>query len=257
VSEAVERPSDNAIEEARRLAAGARNIVVLTGAGISTESGIPDFRGPQGVWTRDPDAERLSSIEHYLADRELRKRAWRRRVEHAALEAEPNDGHRAVVHLDTTGRLELVVTQNVDGLHQRAGLHDDRVVEMHGSIRDAVCVQCRWRGPMRPVLGRVEAGEEDPPCEVCGGILKSATVLFGEPLDAAAVARAHLALASSDLLLAVGSTLSVHPVAALVPMAVRGDIPVVIVNGGPTDMDHVAHAVVRGAIGEVLPRIVA
>jgi NAD-dependent deacetylase len=252
---APDRPAD-AVGAARVLASAARNIVVLTGAGISTESGIPDFRGPDGVWTRDPEAEKLSSIDHYLTDPEIRVRAWRRRMDNPAWRAEPNDGHRAVVHLEVTGRLGLVVTQNIDGLHQRAGLGQDRVVEMHGSILEAMCVGCDWRGPMQGVLDRVRAGEADPPCRVCGGILKSATVFFGEALDPAAVERARSAVAASDLLLAVGSTLGVYPVAALVPMAARSGVPVVIVNGGPTELDEVAEVIVRGSIGSVLPDIV-
>ncbi|MFZ4517514.1 MAG: SIR2 family NAD-dependent protein deacylase [Microthrixaceae bacterium] len=229
---------------------------MLTGAGISTDSGIPDFRGPDGVWTRDPEAEKLSTIGHYLADPEIRRRAWLRRLDNPAWNAEPNAGHRALVDLERSGRLDLLVTQNIDGLHQAAGSDPERVVEMHGSIREAHCVDCDWRSPMAPVLDRVRAGEADPPCPDCGGILKSSTVFFGEALQAADTRRAFGAVQECDVLLAVGSTLAVHPVARLVPEAAAAGARIVIVNGGPTEQDHAADVVVRGSISEVLPAVV-
>ena len=191
----------------------AGRIVVLTGAGISTDSGIPDFRGPNGVWTRNPEAEKYSTIQYYLSDPELRQRAWLNRLDNPAWTAEPNVGHQALVDLERSGRMDLLVTQNIDGLHQAAGSDPERVVEMHGSIREAHCVDCRWQGPMQPVLDRVRSGEADPSCRECGGILKSTTVFFGENLDEADLARAFAAAAGCDLLLAVGTTLGVFPVA--------------------------------------------
>jgi NAD-dependent deacetylase len=245
-----------AVARARDLVAAARRIVALTGAGISTESGIPDFRGPDGVWTRDPEAEKYSTIGHYLSDPDIRRRAWRHRLGNPAWTAEPNAGHRALVDLAATGHLDLVVTQNIDGLHQAAGSDPSTVVEVHGSIREVHCVGCAWRGPMAPVLERVRAGEEDPPCPECGGIVKSTTVFFGEQLPADALDRAFAAAASCDLLLAVGTTLSVYPVARMVPIASASGSHIVIVNGGPTDMDEAADVVVRGRIGDVLPCLV-
>jgi NAD-dependent deacetylase len=157
-------------------------IVALTGAGISTESGIPDFRGPQGLWTRNPKAERLSNIRDYMSDPEVRRLSWQSRVDHPAWHAEPNAGHRALVRLEHRGKLHALVTQNIDGLHQRAGTAPDRVIEVHGTVHEAVCMRCGWRGPMLPVLGRVRAGEDDPPCAACGGIAVPAAKAAGARL---------------------------------------------------------------------------
>jgi NAD-dependent deacetylase len=139
-------------------------VVALTGAGISTESGIPDFRGPQGVWTKNPKAEKLSNIREYMADPEVRRLAWQGRLHHPAWTATPGPGHQALVDLERRGKLHALVTQNIDGLHQRAGSSPDLVIEVHGTIHDVVCMDCGWRGPMGPVLDRLRAGEEDPPC---------------------------------------------------------------------------------------------
>src|SRR5262245_55936197 len=146
-------------------------IVALTGAGISTESGIPDFRGPQGVWTKNPKAERLSNIHSYMSDASVRKEAWQGRLNHPAWQAGPNAGHRALVDLERRGKLHALITQNIDGLHQQAGSSPDKVIEVHGTMREVMCMACEWRGSMQPVLDRVRAGEDDPPCERCGGIL--------------------------------------------------------------------------------------
>jgi NAD-dependent deacetylase len=243
----------------------ARRVVVVSGAGISTDSGIPDFRGPNGVWTRDPQAERLATLDAYLADPEVRRRAWRNRLHSPTWAARPNAGHLALVELERQGRLHLLVTQNIDGLHQQAGSDPDRVVEIHGTMHQVVCLRCGERSDAKPVLDRVRAGEEDPACtgtdptapdRRCGGILKSATVSFGQQLVAEDLARAEEAAATCDLLLAVGSTLSVFPAAGLVPLAARAGAEVVIVNGEPTAYDHLAGAVVRGSISEVLPVVV-
>ena len=248
---------DAAIDAARRLFGASSRIVVLTGAGISTDSGIPDFRGPNGLWTRTPDAEKLSSIDHYLADPEIRRRAWLGRLDHPAWTSDPNDGHAAIVRLDDLGRLHLLITQNVDGLHHESGLDPDRIVEIHGSIREVECLSCGFRGPMQETLDRVRSGEADPPCLMCGdGILKSATISFGQGLVAADLDRAFDAAQRCDLLVAVGTNLSVFPIANVVPLAARAGAPIVIVNGSPTEMDELATVVVRGSISEVLPRIV-
>lgn len=246
-----------AIARARALVASAERILVLTGAGISTDSGIPDFRGPDGVWTRNPEAERTSTIDHYLADPEVRRVAWRTRLGSPAWTAEPNAGHRALVDLERTGRLSMLATQNIDGLHVKAGSSPDVVVELHGTMHESVCWSCGDRRPMLDTLARVRAGEDDPACLVCGGILKSATISFGQSLDPAVLDAAFTEALRCDLVLAVGSTLHVVPAAALVPTARREGAAVVIVNAEPTGADHLADVVVRSSISEALPAIVA
>ena len=236
--------------------AASQRIVVLTGAGISTDSGIPDFRGPQGVWTKDPQAEKQATLQHYVADPEVRRRAWRARLESPAWEAKPNDGHKALVTLERRGRLDTLITQNVDGLHQLAGSSPEKVIEIHGTLREVVCLECGERAPMERALARVRAGEDDPPCLSCHGILKSATISFGQGLVADDLARAAAAARRADLMLAVGTKLSVWPVAGVVPAAKEAGVRVVIVNAEPTEMDALADAVLRGSIGELLPRLV-
>jgi NAD-dependent deacetylase len=231
----------------------ASRVVALTGAGISTESGIPDFRGPQGVWTKDAKAEKLSNIHVYRSDASVRRQAWKGRVDHPAWHASPNAGHRALVELERRGKLHALITQNIDGLHQRAGSDPDKVIEVHGTMRDVMCMQCGWRGPMPPVLERVRAGEDDPPCERCRGILKSATISFGQPLVPAVIARAMRTAGEADLLMAIGTSLQVYPVAAAVPTALAAGARLVIVNAEPTPFDEQADAVLRRTIGDVLP----
>jgi NAD-dependent deacetylase len=246
---------DNAVENARGWVGESSRVVVLTGAGISTDSGIPDFRGPQGLWTKNPKAERLSNIHYYMADPEVRKLAWQSRLEHPAWTATPNAGHRALVALEKSGRLRALITQNIDGLHQRAGTSPDRLIEVHGTVHDVVCMRCGRRGSMQPVLERVRAGEEDPPCSHCGGILKSATISFGQALVPEVIARAMETAAGADLLIAVGTSLQVYPVAGVVPIAKSAGARVVIINAEPTPFDQLADAVISRAIGEVLPVI--
>ena len=247
---------DDDVAAATELVRAAQAVAVLTGAGISTDSGIPDFRGPQGVWTRNPQAERASTLSAYLGEPDVRRAAWQARLEHRAWTAQPNAGHRALVDLERAGKLVALVTQNVDGLHLAAGHDPDRVVEIHGSMREFRCWSCGAGGPMTEALDRVRAGEEDPPCLVCGGILKSATILFEESLRHDDIVRAEAAARGCDLLLAVGSTLGVYPAAGMVPIAARAGARVVIVNGEPTELDGLADVLVRGSISEVLPEIV-
>lgn len=244
-----------AVAEVAGWVAGARRIVALTGAGISTDSGIADFRGRRGVWTRNPAAERASTLEHYLGATEVRQQAWRMRLASPAWGAAPNAGHRALVALEEQGRLHALVTQNTDGLHQLAGSDPGRVIEMHGTMRRVRCVACGEEADMRTALDRVEAGEADPPCRTCGGILKSATVLFGEGLDPGDIDRADVAARTCDLLLAVGTTLNVYPVAALPLVARRAGARFVVVNGRGTDQDDAADAVLRGSISAILPAL--
>ncbi len=248
-------PNDALVDDARRRIDAAGRVVVLTGAGISTESGIPDFRGPRGVWTRNPAAEKQSTIQHYLADAEVRKAAWRSRLDSPAWSAEPNSGHRALVALERRGKLHALVTQNIDELHQRAGQSPKRVVEVHGSMRRVMCWQCGRRAPMEEALERVRAGEEDPHCRDCGGILKSDTISFGQSLVPEVIDRALNAAAEADLLLVIGSTLQVQPVASMVPIAARAGAAIVIVNDQPTAMDELADVVIRAPIGAVLATI--
>ena len=233
----------------------AKRITVLSGAGVSTDSGIPDFRGPNGLWTRDPKAERLSSFEAYRDDPEVRRASWQARLAHPVWSAEPNDAHKALVSLERAGRLVSLVTQNIDGLHQRAG--SESVLELHGSMRETVCLQCNEHRPMSEALERVADGNPDPSCRVCGGILKSATISFGQPLDVAVLTAARDAVLSSDLMLAVGSSLSVQPAAGLVGLAARAGATVVICNASETPYDDMASIVLRDPLGDVLPALVS
>ncbi len=232
----------------------AKRITVLSGAGISTDSGIPDFRGPNGLWTKDPKAERLSSFQAYVEDPEVRRASWQARLAHPVWRAEPNDAHRALVKLEKAGRLVSLVTQNIDGLHQRAG--STSVLELHGTMHETVCLQCNERRPMAEALERVAEGTPDPTCRVCGGILKSATISFGQPLDTDVLMAARDAVLSSDLMLAVGSSLSVQPAAGLVGLAAQAGATVVICNASETPYDDLATIVLRGPLGEVLPALV-
>ncbi len=248
--------SADPIAVARAWIAAAERVVVLTGAGISTDSGIPDFRGPQGVWTKNPGAEKMATLQHYVADREVRKRAWRSRLETFASLREPNRGHHALVALERRGVLHTLITQNVDGLHRAAGSSAEKIVEIHGTIREVVCLDCGERAPMPRALARVEAGEEDPPCRSCGGILKSATISFGQALVPEDLERAMQAARQADLLLAVGSTLGVYPIAGVVPLAKRSGARIVILNAEPTEMDEIGDVVLRGSISDILPQLV-
>jgi NAD-dependent deacetylase len=248
-------PAENLLPTVRRWIDDAQRIVVLTGAGISTDSGIPDFRGPQGVWTRNPAAEKQATIQNYLAEPDVRKAAWRGRLEHTAWTARPNAGHLALVDLERRGKLHALITQNVDELHQIAGNSADKVIEVHGTIRRVMCWQCGARSPMQDTLARVRAGEEDPRCRLCGGILKSDTISFGQSLVPEVIDRAMRAAGEADLLLAVGSTLQVYPVASVVPLARRAGARVVIVNAEETALDNLADALLMGQIGRLLPAI--
>ncbi|SOD98811.1 SIR2 family NAD-dependent protein deacylase [Blastococcus haudaquaticus] len=234
----------------------ARRIVVLTGAGISTESGIPDYRGPDGVWTKDPDAEKLVTLSYYLADPEIRRRSWLLRQAMQEADPQPNAGHRALVDLERQGRLQALVTQNIDGLHQAAGSGPGLVHEIHGTVHEVVCTDCGDRTSIREALDRVGGGEPDPGCRRCGGILKTATVYFGQLLDERVVEACTAAAADCDVFLAVGTSLQVWPAAGLADIAVRAGARLVVVNGEPTPYDDVADLVVREPIGTSLPRLV-
>ena len=247
--------SGTALREARDLIDRAARVVVLTGAGISTDSGIPDFRGPRGVWTLNPKAERMSNIHHYVADPEVRRLSWQSRLAHPAWTAEPNEGHRALVALERRGKLHALITQNIDGLHQRAGNARDLVIEVHGTLHNAVCLDCGWKGPMQGVLDRVRSGEADPACGSCGGILKSDTISFGQPLVPTVIHRAMHASAEADCLLAIGTSLQVYPIASAVPAARATGAGVIIVNAEPTPFDEIADVKLTDSISVVLPML--
>lgn len=239
--------------DVRQWLSDAQRITVLTGAGISTDSGIPDFRGPNGVWTKNPAAEKMATLQDYLADPEVRHRAWQSRKEHPVWTAEPNVGHRALVDLEKTGKPVAVITQNIDGLHQRAG--STNVIEVHGTVHWVVCLTCEVRTPMADELARVEAGDPDPACLQCGGILKSATISFGQRLDNDVLDAAASAAASCDLFLAIGSSLTVRPASGLCDVAVEAGARLVVINAEPTPYDDLASAVLREPIGEILPAL--
>jgi len=244
------------IEQVRLWVDAAQRVVVLTGAGISTDSGIPDFRGPQGVWTKNPMAEKLSNINYYMADPEVRKAAWKSRMDHTAWNAKPNAGHLALAALEKRGKLHALITQNIDELHQRAGNSAAKVIEVHGTMRKVVCMGCGMTAPMQKALDRVRAGEADPPCRVCGGILKSATISFGQALVPEVIDAAIRAAQQADLLLSIGTSLQVYPVAGVVPLAREVGAKIVILNGEPTPFDDIADAVFRDPISNILPKLV-
>ncbi len=235
----------------------AERVVVLTGAGISTDSGIPDFRGPQGLWTKNPLAEKMSNIHYYLSDPQVRKASWQNRLTSPTWSAQPNPGHLALVTLERRGKLHALITQNIDELHQIAGNSPEKVIEVHGSMRRFMCWGCGMRGPMQLVLERVRAGEADPACRDCGGILKSDTISFGQQLVPEVIDRAMQVAADAEVFIAVGTTLQVYPVAGTVDLARRAGARVVIVNAEPTPYDGVADAVFNESISAVLPAIIS
>lgn len=243
------------VTTARTLIDGAARVVVLTGAGISTDSGIPDFRGPNGVWTKNPAAEKASTLQHYLADPEVRRAAWQNRLHSPTWSAQPNAGHHAIVGLERRGKLHALVTQNVDELHQKAGSSRGLVVEVHGTMRRYSCWGCGDEGPIELMMERVRAGEPDPACLHCGGVIKSATISFGQPLVPEVIDRALRVAEEADVLVAIGTTLQVYPVANMVPRARAAGASVVIVNAEATKMDHHADVVLRGNASEILPVI--
>lgn len=230
-------------------------VTVLTGAGISTESGIPDYRGPDGLWHRDPDYEKLVTYDYYMADPDIRRRSWLFRHQSPAWRAEPNAGHRALVELAAAGADVWIVTQNVDGLHQRAGSPPERVLELHGNMFGAVCTGCGTRSTTREAIDRVLAGKHDPSCLACGGILKTATVMFGQGLDPDVLEGAVDAAHECEVFVAVGTSLRVQPAASLVRLAAGAGARLVIVNGEATPYDHLADEVIREPISRALPEL--
>lgn len=232
-------------------------VAVFSGAGMSTDSGIPDYRGPQGLWRREPDAEKLVTYEYYMADPEIRRRSWLMRAEVWASAPRPNAAHLAVAELERGGTPVRVVTQNVDGLHQLAGMPARKVFELHGSARSVVCTGCHARTGLEEALARVSAGEPDPACLACGGILKTATVMFGERLDPEVLAQAVAVAKGCQVFIAVGTTLQVQPAASLAGMAAEAGARLIIVNAEETPYDTLADEIVREPIGTALPSLLA
>ncbi|MEU6975188.1 MULTISPECIES: Sir2 family NAD-dependent protein deacetylase [unclassified Streptomyces] len=230
-------------------------VAILSGAGISTDSGIPDYRGPDGLWRRDPGAERLVTYEPYMTDPEIRRRSWRMRLDGPVLRAEPNAAHHAIAAFGRTGHALRVVTQNVDGLHQAAGVPERKVLELHGSARSVVCTACHARSSMAEALDRVRGGEDDPACRVCGGILKSATVMFGQRLDPKVLGDAMSVAKAAEVFIAVGTSLQVQPAASLAGIAAEHGARLIVVNAEPTPYDPLADEVVREPIGTALPAL--
>ena len=247
---------DANVRELTRCIDECERITVLTGAGISTDSGIPDFRGPNGIWTKNPEAEKASNIQNFVSDPEVRKASWRDRLDNRAWSADPNDGHKALVQLERRNKLVALLTQNVDGLHHAAGSSPDKVVEVHGTLREVACLECNYRDDMQVALNRVRQGEDDLDCPECGGILKSATISFGQSLVQRDLLRAEVAAQNCDLMIAIGTTLGVYPIAAVVPAAQRVGARIAIINAEPTEMDHLADILIRESISEVLDIVV-
>jgi len=239
------------IQQARGHIRAAGHLVAFTGAGISTESGIPDFRGPQGLWKRYQPIQ----YREFLRDPEARREYWRRKVElyPGIRDARPNAGHLALASLFAAGVLKTVITQNIDGLHQKAGLPAERVIEIHGSEAHIVCVDCGRRFPWEQVLASFNG--DCPRCDACGGWLKPATISFGQPMPEEETRRAFAEAAAADLLLVVGSSLQVYPAASIPGETRRAGGRVVIVNNEPTAQDEIADLVLRGQAGEILQRI--
>ena len=234
---------------------GVRRLVVLSGAGISTDSGIPDFRGPSGAWTLNPGAQNKHTYRAFLADPELRGSYWKSRYEHPIWRAKPNAGHLAVTALASSNIDTTVVTQNTDGLHQQAGTPADRVIELHGTMHEVICVECRHRSPTADAITRISAGEAVPPCLRCGGILKTASTMFGQTMSPEVFARAEQAVTTCGLLLAVGTTLTVEPAGSLCASAVGAGATLIVVNRDRTPYDGIATEIIRDPLSEALPRI--
>lgn len=231
-------------------------VAILSGAGVSTDSGIPDYRGPNGLWQRDPDAEKLVTYDYYMRDPDIRRRSWLMRGQHPAWLARPNAAHDAITALAKATAVR-VITQNVDGLHQLAGLPDRKVVELHGNARAAVCTVCGARSTTEAALARIEAGEDDPACLECGGILKTATVMFGQALDPEVLGEAVAIARAATVFVAVGTSLQVQPAASLAGIAVEHGARLIIVNAEPTPYDELADEVIREPIGTALPALLA
>jgi len=241
------------LERAAEMLRGANKIMLFTGAGVSTESGIPDFRGPEGVWTKVDPSE--FTLQQFVASADTRRRSWAMRADSTVMEAKPNPAHLAIVRLWQAGRMIGCVTQNIDELHRQAGLPDEAIVELHGTALRAGCLDCDNEWPTAEIMTRVSGGDDDPHCE-CGGIIKALTISFGQPMPRHEMERASEMAARCDAALSVGSTLSVYPAAYIPLEAKERGVPYGIINVGHTDQDHLADFRIEGKAGVVLPALV-
>jgi len=250
-----EQELDALAEKVANLIIGAKRVVVFTGAGVSTESGIPDFRSPGGIWEKfDPDD---FTYQKFVRDPQARKKQWQMLREGGlTTEAKPNPAHYAIAELDKLGKLDCVITQNVDNLHQKAGVPADKVFELHGNMQWAVCLSCGRRYPFGQVKARLDQGEEMPDCEVCHGILKPDAVFFGEPLPRNVLEEATLRSTKCDLFIVIGSTLIVYPAAYMPMYAVDSKAKLVIINLSSTPMDRQADVLIRAKAGEAMLKII-
>jgi len=245
------------IDDIADLIAGSSRIVVFTGAGISTESGIPDFRGPDGLWTKVDPSD--FTYQKFISDREVRKRIWQLNTTMGFSfdGVEPNLAHHAIVELEKLGKLDCIVTQNVDGLHQKAGNSEDKVLQLHGNMQWVKCLGCGARHPFEEVRRWIEGGVGVPECAQCSGILKPDAVFFGEAMPLRETAEAEKRSSSCDLCIVIGSTLTVYPAALMPQYAVSSGAKLVIINEGDTELDHVAHVRIAAKAGEVMARAIA
>ncbi len=242
------------IEKVAQFIAEANKIVVFTGAGVSTESGLSDFRSPDGIWSRyDPED---FTYQRFVSDKDARKRNWQLRKELISANYQPNPAHYAVKELEDMGKLLCIITQNIDGLHREAGNSEDKIIELHGTIKYAKCLQCDDWPPITEVLDRIDAGEEDPHCKKCGGLLKAATISFGEAMPVEEMHRAEQCSQECDLFIVVGSSLMVFPAANMPLLAKRSGAKLVIINYTPTDFDGRADLVINEKAGVAMSRIV-
>lgn len=244
---------DEALAMVGRWLREAENLVIFTGAGVSTESGIPDFRGPQGVWKK-VDAS-IFEFGNYVRDPEVRERAWQMRRDAEMWTAEPNPSHTAIAELEVSCNVSALITQNIDRLHHAAGSSPEKILEIHGTIHEVGCLDCGKRWPTLEVLERVEAGEADPACSECGGILKTATISFGQNLDPRVLTACERVSREADVFLVAGSSLVVTPAANMPVIAVRSGAKLIIVNHEPTELDSLADALFSGSTGTVLPML--
>ncbi len=242
------------IERLRDMIGSAKRIVAFTGAGISTESGIPDFRSPGGIWTR----YKPIYFDDFMASDEMRRESWRRKfaTDETMLKAEPNAGHRALAKLVEQGRMSAIITQNVDGLHQRSGVPDSKVIELHGNATYASCLDCGHRHELEPIKKAFLGAGKLPLCVKCDGIVKTATISFGQAMPEIPMARAQDETLGCDLFMVLGSSLVVYPAAGFPRIAKRKGAKLVILNRDPTDQDDEADMVIHGEIGPTMSRAV-
>jgi len=246
---------DEQIEKLADLIVDSNKIIVFTGAGISTESGLRDFRGPNGIWTKSEDPTALT-FQKFLVNPEVRKRHWARYGSgEFQANVQPNRAHYAIAKLGKMGKLNCVITQNIDGLHQKAGNNPDNVIELHGTVTKAKCLECSKSYPIEEVRPRLEAGEESPDCPKCGGLMKVATISFGQAMPVEETQQAQQRSAQCDLCIVIGSTLLVYPAAHMPEIALNNGAKLAIINMGDTPLDDVAHVRISEKAGDVMEKV--